>query len=462
VSADALSPDVLVIGGGTAGLCAAAAAARAGARVTVLKKAGGATLLSSGAVDVADPLLGHVPGSAGAAPLDAGGSLAGAMELLAARRPRHPYARLGAAGRARLDDALALLGGLAAGLELTAGFDKRNAVVATELGTVKRTALVQGSSALDLSRLPEGELLVADLADVARFDGRPVADMLAWTARLSGVERAVGVLAVPAVQGAPLAETPRELAARLDDAGRAALVERVARALRAREGGPPAAILLPPILGLEGSAALRRALEEACGCPVGELLALPPSAPGERLSRALIAGAAKDGVEVRQADARSSLTEGGRVLEVRAVEQKLHLVFKPRAIVLASGRFLGGGVVRDGYAIEPLFGLPVVSGEGVVGDRFIGGLTADRWEGEHAIFRAGLAYDARLRPLAASGAACAENLFAAGSILEGYDPARDGSGLGVAALTGMLAGEAAAALLGRVEKVRVPEARGLS
>ncbi|MFZ9890047.1 MAG: anaerobic glycerol-3-phosphate dehydrogenase subunit B, partial [Myxococcota bacterium] len=76
---------------------------------------------------------------------------------------------------------------------------------------------------------------------------------------------------------------------------------------------------------------------------------------------------------------------------------------------------------------------------------FIGSLTAKLPEGDHPIFRAGIAYDTQLRPLTVGRDVLARNLFAAGSVLEGYDPARDGSGLGVAAFTGLLAGEGAAA-----------------
>ncbi|HEX9050500.1 MAG TPA: FAD-binding protein, partial [Anaeromyxobacter sp.] len=52
-AATALEADVLVIGGGMAGTIAALAARAAGARVVVVRRAPGATALSSGAVSVA-------------------------------------------------------------------------------------------------------------------------------------------------------------------------------------------------------------------------------------------------------------------------------------------------------------------------------------------------------------------------------------------------------------------------
>ena len=108
---------------------------------------------------------------------------------------------------------------------------------------------------------------------------------------------------------------------------------------------------------------------------------------------------------------------------------------------MASGRFLAGGLKRDGIALETVFGLPIDADGSWVDDEFIGNFTSDRPEARHAIFRAGLAYDSALRPKRKDHRLAAANLFAAGSILGGYDPAKDGSGMGVAILTGYLAGE---------------------
>lgn len=452
MSAARTSPDVLVLGGGAAGLCAAVAARRAGADVVVLKKSEGATTLSSGAVDVADADKDLLPGAA-VTPFDAGMSIAASLERLASTRPRHPYARVTHAGRQRMEQALALLEKTAAQVSFGKRSDGKNLVVATQLGTLKRAARVQDSLCFDLSTLPDdGRVLVVELRDLAGFDGKPVSEVLAWMERLSSAgpgagKRRFDVVKVPAGKGRRVEASPRAYAASLtDDAARTALVERVAKALKERaDDSKVSCALLPPVLGLTDAGDLARRLEEACGFPVRELLAMPQSAPGQRLAQALVDGAVDLGVCVRRADALSSLVEDGRVKEVRTREAQGEVLYRPRAIVLATGRFLAGGLVRDGYAIEPIFGLPLVAEGEVVGNQFIGGLTADRPEGDHAIFRAGVGYDDELRPTTESGAVLAENLFAAGSVLEGYDPARDGSGLGVCALTGLLAGEAAAA-----------------
>ena len=80
----------------------------------------------------------------------------------------------------------------------------------------------------------------------------------------------------------------------------------------------------------------------------------------------------------------------------------------------------------------------------VVGDRFIGDFTAQTPDGDHPIFRAGVAVDDAQRPLDVGGRVALENVACAGSIIEGWDPARDSTGAGASALSGFLAGERAA------------------
>jgi glycerol-3-phosphate dehydrogenase subunit B len=59
-------------------------------------------------------------------------------------------------------------------------------------------------------------------------------------------------------------------------------------------------------------------------------------------------------------------------------------------------------------------------------------------------FRTGLLTDGECRPVDEQGRAAFENLFAAGSVLGGYDYAAGGCGFGVPLLTGWRAGDAAA------------------
>jgi glycerol-3-phosphate dehydrogenase subunit B len=91
--------------------------------------------------------------------------------------------------------------------------------------------------------------------------------------------------------------------------------------------------------------------------------------------------------------------------------------------------------------------LPLFAGHRRAVDQYIGDLLAEKVEGEHQAFRVGVRIDAGLRPLGPQGTLFDPRLFAAGSVISGYDPAADKTGLGVAIFTGYLAGEAAAALV---------------
>jgi glycerol-3-phosphate dehydrogenase subunit B len=86
----------------------------------------------------------------------------------------------------------------------------------------------------------------------------------------------------------------------------------------------------------------------------------------------------------------------------------------------------------------------VYSGARRLGEEYVGGLLDSVSDGDHAAFRAGVRIDASLRPLDENGEPAYRHIYAAGSVIQGYDAAADKTGLGVAIFTGYLAGEAAA------------------
>jgi glycerol-3-phosphate dehydrogenase subunit B len=117
--------------------------------------------------------------------------------------------------------------------------------------------------------------------------------------------------------------------------------------------------------------------------------------------------------------------------------------------VLATGRFVGGGVARRGTLRETALKLPVQAAEGPeagvdLSARPAASLTLRARTAPQPLLSAGLRVDAMLRPLDARGRPAAVGLFAAGAVVGGHEHATDGTGLGVAILTGWLAGRAAA------------------
>jgi len=111
--------------------------------------------------------------------------------------------------------------------------------------------------------------------------------------------------------------------------------------------------------------------------------------------------------------------------------------------VLASGRFLGGGIRcdADGRLRETVFDLPArAAGRDSLAALPNERLFAERAAGPHPGLAAGVGADSELR---------AGSAFVCGAVLGGFDPARDEGGLGVCAVTGLVAGRHAARAAGR-------------
>jgi len=198
------------------------------------------------------------------------------------------------------------------------------------------------------------------------------------------------------------------------------------------------------VLGLSAGADVAGRIASAAGLPVAETLSDVPSVPGLRLQAAVEARLRASGVEVLAGDLREAKGPGA---PARCAGRE---VLAP-SWVLATGRFVGGGIVRRGMLAEPLLKIPVTAAE-AFGDwgahlcgRPAASLTHRESRAPQPLLSAGIASDALFRPVDAHGAPVHQRLFAAGAVLGGHDQASEGSGLGVAVFTGYLAGQAAAA-----------------
>ncbi len=415
----------MVVGGGMAGTIAALAAREAGHEVTLIARAPGDTALSSGAIDVA-----RDPGEGPGAPFGRGRTVAENVEACVRMRPEHPYAVVGSDGRARLGEALAFarerLGG--AGLPLSEfALNAPNRYFVPPAGWPKGTAMVQQSQAgPDLAREREARVAVVRFAAVAALD--PGLTVRALRAR--GVPAVELPVAWPGGDDAPFLQAA-DLARRLADAAaRNDLVEALRRALREVSAD---AVLLPAVAPLDGAAEVMGDLSAALGLPVREMLGAEASVPGLRLHQALERALAQGGVSVLRGVARA---EGDHLW----VEGREALRLEPRAVVLATGRYVGGGVRKQGVFTEPVYGLPLWAGARPLGEVAATALTERRFAAPQPLLQVGVRADARLRPVGLDDAPVRACLFCAGALLAGYDPPIDGTGLGVAVLTGYLAG----------------------
>lgn len=436
---NAPSCDVLVIGAGLAGTVAALAAKATGASVVVARKGYGATAFSTGALDIANTPELRVSTR----------SVHEHLQDIVQHRRRHPYGVLGAEKSAQ---------GIAEGYRLLAEALAQGplALDALELEQPNRQCLsslgVAGSAAavFPAHRLPvkpQSLALVGFAADPYFDSGRVRRGV---TRDLAGDEDAP-MLQEVVVPGLLPDCTPVGIAKVLDsDAGCAAFVEQVVAGL---QGGPELdvdALVLPPYLGLAHSDRVRAQLSEALKLPVVEALAHTPSVPGLRLQLQLEATLARAGIAVVGGvgggpHASHGPTAAGSALH--RVQMLTGEALDCRSVVLASGRFVGGGILYDDGLREPLFDLDIVTEIGGSGEGSLAAMTRALPAQLQPLMTAGVWVNDELRPMR-EGAVAHTNLFAAGMVLGGFASRFTLCADGVALATGFFAGQAAAAAAG--------------
>ena len=288
------------------------------------------------------------------------------------------------------------------------------------LGCPKPTALAQPFIAAgDLRKLPR--------------DARPAVVALCGSQAIEARLQARGLaryfpkaFALPVefyVERSDALRTIPEIAADLDQPGRRA---QLAEALRRAVRSSGATHVYLPTLGYEPEPI-------DAGVPVYEMLSAPPSVPGLRLQRALQKLIApRTGIVERRPDGGVQLIQG-------TVCEPL----EPRAIVLATGRFIGGGIRSGDRLRETVFDLPVFAGDR---QRIVALPTEELFARDAAGRHPGLTAGLRERQHG--------NIFAAGAVIGGYDPSRDQGGLAFAAALGVSAGRAAARFVQNAQNVQ--------
>jgi glycerol-3-phosphate dehydrogenase subunit B len=452
----AIDSDVLVIGGGLAGITAALSAARKGVEVRLVSHKESTLLQASGLIDA----LGYVPATE---PVDedptatptAGrsgprtdrpeprGPLADPFDAIEALPAGHPYRIVGGEalreGLALFDDVVDSYRG---------GHTDRNALVPTAGGAVKPTARYPAAVESGLAS-DDRPMLIVGCRRLTNFDAGQVATHL----EAGGVPFAVAGREI---------EFPGEFR---DDAGitrfahaldrdeavdgrsaRAALADAVGRAI---DDVPHDVerVGLPPMLGDDQPAAVRAELANHLGTQVFEIPSGPPSLPGLRLADELYDALDAAGVryetgvpvvDARLAGSRAA-TSAERVAAALVDRKGSRVPYEADAVVLATGGLVGKGVESDREAVrEPVLGCHVPHPE----DRYE--WFVDDAFGAHPYARFGVRTDDRLRPLGPDGDVQYANVRVAGATLGGADVAREKSASGVSLATGVVAGREAA------------------
>ncbi|MEX1020559.1 MAG: anaerobic glycerol-3-phosphate dehydrogenase subunit GlpB [Litorilinea sp.] len=427
--------DLLVIGAGCSGLSAALVAAQAGLRVRVIAKGLGTLHWHAGTLDV----LGYLPG-------DTPESIPHPFAALDRLPAQHPYARLGAA--------------------------QVEAAMETIVASLNRAGLDFGPSAPDSAANPAVNLLLPSPIGVARPTWRAPRAQRAGELTspqpmlivgFSGLRDFYPALIAEHISRAhsiaaradwlPLATIthrrdnhPVHLAQALDDP---ATVARLGAALKAQVDTGER-IGLPAILGLERHAATLAQLEAETGASIFEIPTLPPSVPGIRLHKALVATLAQLGVRVEAGMAAIAVHQDGDVIHsVETATSSRPLRHRARAFLLATGGILGGGLQSDahGRVWESVFDLPVsapTTRQGWFRSEFLD-------PRGQPIFRGGLEVNDQFQPITpedSTGAPLLHNVWVAGNALAHADAIRTRSVEGLAIATGVAAAHAIIASLG--------------
>jgi glycerol-3-phosphate dehydrogenase subunit B len=410
--------DLVVIGAGLAGMAAALFAVDRGLKTVLVGSTVGEILFASGALD----LLGIYP-------VEQNNHWENpwtGISSLIQDWPEHPYARL---GLENIRDGWNRFLEILHRAELPyRGLPERNVWLPTCAGTAKITQQVPETMWPGVIGLKEKPAtLIVDFEGMKDFSAVQVVNTLRsrWPALraqrlkfpypLEGVDR----------QNVFMAEALRSPAVR------ARMAETINSSLEGEE-----LVGLPAILALRQSQTVVAELEDQIGVPVFEIPTMPPSVPGLRL---------RDAIEQELLRCRAIFMQGRRAVAINKKGRKCVSVVvqseqsretvETRGILLATGRFLGGGLVADNNTIrEALLDLPVHQ-PGKRQDWHIHSFLDPRG---HPINRAGLEVDDLLRPLEADGGCGCDNLFVAGSLLAHQDWKRMkcGSGLAIATAYG--------------------------
>ncbi|HEX3330590.1 MAG TPA: glycerol-3-phosphate dehydrogenase subunit GlpB [Gaiellales bacterium] len=403
---------VLVVGAGLSGLSCALRLADGGAPVTVIATGTGSLQLGGATID----LLGYAPALV-RQPLDA----------LAGLPADHPYSLL---GRERVAAATGWLAERLPALRLR-GDGGENLLLATALGAVRPTAVAPAAVAAGDLR-PGGPVVFANVRSLRDFFPELIAANVAASPEVRVETRAAE--ADVDVRGDADA-SPIALARALELPDQRA---RITAALRDAIGDAAGArVGLPAALGVDGHAEVAEAVADALGAEVFEVPTAPPSVPGIRLYRALLA-------ELRNLQVRlivgstavAGVRDGDRIGSLDVQVSGRVRSFAADAVVLATGGLATGGLEADRDCLrEPVLGLPVAGDPGA--DRY----DADPFR-EHAVDRAGIRVDARMRPVGDGASAVHPNVHAVGALVHGAVPWRELSGNGLALGTGLAAADA--------------------
>jgi glycerol-3-phosphate dehydrogenase subunit B len=446
----AIESEVLVVGGGLAGITSAIAAAREGADVRLVCHKRTSLRQASGLIDG----LGYVPARSEPGEADEitqrrkdfrtvrssrgeyTGPLVTPFKKIEALPPTHPYSILGPEA---LREGLALFDEMTGEMYLGSHTEK-NALIPTFGGTVKPTARYPRAVAAGIAS-DSRPMAIVGFRSFTEFDARQVADTLELAgvpfdvtgaeiefAEAFGADAKITRVAKALDHDEPIDGTP----------ARQALVEAIDPHV-----GDAERVGFPALLGDDHTVAVRADLGDRLGVDVFEIPMGPPSLLGLRLEDRLYEALDAEGVRFETGNPvvgyETNRDDPSRIESVWVDHKGREVPYSAEQFVLATGGFVGKGLDSDRKRVqEPVFDCYIPQPD----DRY--DWFVDDAFGDHPYARFGLRPNESMQPLDADGEPEFANLYAAGSIVGGADIAREKSASGVSLATGIVAGRMAA------------------
>lgn len=410
--------DTIIIGGGLSGLISGIYLSQRGQRCVIISSGQSALHFSSGSFD----LLNNLPdGTSVQKPLDA-------ISELVKQAPTHPYAKLGETKFKELaQQAEEFFKN--AGIS-TQGNHEENHYRVTPMGTLKPTWLTLKNLLISENEkcLPIQHPGIFNITGFLDFYTRFIADEFLKM----GAKCSIHSINFPALEN--LRKNPTEMRsvniARVFD--KQENIKELARILKA-ESGNCDSIILPAITGLNREDVVDY-LRKEINKPIYLLPTLPPSVPGIHTQQKLRSvfqqngGVFMLGDNVLRADIK-----GNRISQIYSFNHG-DIPFVGQNFILATGSYFSQGLIASTEKIyEPIFDLDVT-------------FTPNRTQWYNSdVFDTqpyqsfGIKTDSTFR--CTREGKLFENLYAAGAILEGFNPLKEGCGAGVSILSAMYIAE---------------------
>ncbi|MDR0349330.1 MAG: glycerol-3-phosphate dehydrogenase subunit GlpB [Tannerella sp.] len=404
--------DTIIIGGGLAGLTCGIRLVEQGKKCLIVSSGQSALHFSSGSFD----LLNQVNGETVSNPVEA-------VDRLTALNPLHPYAKIGKAnfaGYARQAKALLERTGV-----MTVGEESKNHFRITPLGILKPTWLSVPDYAVspDSRVLPWKKVSIFNIAGFLDFHPTFISEQFEQMGTRSNI------LTIDMPELETLRRNPSELRAtnisQLFE--NKSIFWRLANIMR-KGCNRSEAIIMPACLGLNGNSISK--LSFMIDCPVYMIPSFPPSIVGIRSQRRMMRYFRESGGYYMLGDAVNNIQIASDGSFEVATDNHGRVHFCSPDLVLAAGSFFSKGLValRD-KIVEPIMGLDTDSS-----DNRNEWYADDFFDAQRYQFY-GVKTDPAFHVM--KDGKVIENFHAAGAILSGFNPLKEGCGSGVSLLTAL-------------------------